>query len=148
MPLNELAVHRPIAGAYHKRNVDSWLRLASAYRRATDECDTSTPGHWDSGSLALALSLRRCSAVTYTSSVTHRFTNMLLSPFPFGSRSVVHLEVICSKLRSTLLTIPFVRDTAHRLRSFGSYCPTDGLTPICQCRNRLGCLRAIRPNQC
>ncbi len=64
--------------------------VQTCYRRVCG----STPGHWDSGNSALAISLRRCRATPYTSSVVLCFINMLLSPRPFGSRSVVHLRVI------------------------------------------------------
>ena len=68
--------------------------MASGCRRVTDECATSTAGHWDSGNQALTLLLRRCRAIIYTSSIILRFTYMLLSPFSFESRLVVHLGVI------------------------------------------------------
>ena len=90
------------------------------YRRATDECAVSTTGHWGSGSIALTISLRRCRATAYTSSAVPRFTDMLLSLRPFGSRLVIHLGVICPELRPTLLAIPSVRDTAHGFPSYGS----------------------------
>ncbi len=45
---------------------------------------------------------------------------MLLSPRPFGSRLVVHLEVHCLELRPTPLAIQSVRDTAHLFESYGS----------------------------
>jgi hypothetical protein len=47
------------------------------------------------------------------SSDTPRFTDMLLSPRPFRSRLVVHLEVICLELRPPPGAIHSVRDTAH-----------------------------------
>jgi len=68
---------------------------------------------------ALALLLRRCRATDYTSSAVPRFTGlfsnryMLLSPFPFRSRLVVHLGVIYPELRPPLVAILSVRDTAH-----------------------------------
>jgi hypothetical protein len=113
MPLNELVAHRPSVRAYHGRNRNPWLRMASVYRRATEECDGSTAGHWDSGSVALTISLRRCRAPAYTSSAVLRFTDMLLSPRPFGSRLVVHLGVICPELRPPPVAILSVRYTAH-----------------------------------
>src|SRR6266581_8294585 len=73
----------------------------------------STPGDWGSNNPVLALSLRRCRTTAYTSSAAPRFTNMLLSPRPFGSRSVVRLGVIDPELRPPLVAIPSVRDTAH-----------------------------------
>ena len=45
---------------------------------------------------------------------------MLLSPRPFGSRSVVRLGVIYPELRPPLVAIPSVRDTAHTFASYGS----------------------------
>jgi hypothetical protein len=45
-----------------------------------------TPGYWDSSNPALALSLRRCKAASYTSSDDPCFANMLLSPPPFRFR--------------------------------------------------------------
>jgi hypothetical protein len=122
MPLNALAVHRPSVKAYHGRNLNPWLRttdgigVQTCYRRVCG----STAGHWGSGSVALAISLRRCRATTYTSSVVPRFTDMLLSPRPFGSRLVVRLGVLCPELRPTLLAILSVRDTAHGFPSYGS----------------------------
>src|SRR5512132_4343426 len=86
MSLNSFTSHRPSTKAYHKRQLDLWLSMASAYRRATDECDGSTPGHCGSGNSALALSLRRCRAGASASSATPCFSNMLLSLPPFGSR--------------------------------------------------------------
>src|SRR5712691_8429159 len=53
----------------------------------------STPGDWDANNPVLAVSLRRCRTTAYPSSAVPRFTNMLLSPRPFGSRSVVRLGV-------------------------------------------------------
>jgi len=81
---------------------------------------SSTPGHWDSGNPALALSLRCCRATVHTSSAVLRFTNMLLFPRPFGSRLVVHLGVICPELRPPLVAIHSARDTAHGFPSSGS----------------------------
>ncbi len=94
MPLNKLIAHRPSVRAYPERKHNSWLPMASVFRRATDERDVSAAGHWGSGSLALTMSLRRCGATPYTSSSVPRFTNRLLSPLPFGFRLVVHLGVI------------------------------------------------------
>jgi hypothetical protein len=73
----------------------------------------STPGDWDSDNAVFAISLRRCRTTAYTSSAVPRFTNMLLSPRPFGSRSVVRLGVMNPELRPPLVAIPSVRDTAH-----------------------------------
>ena len=39
MPLNELAVHRPTTGTYYGQKSNLWLRLASDYKGATDECE-------------------------------------------------------------------------------------------------------------
>src|SRR5262249_35710061 len=94
--------------------------MASDYRCATDECAASTPGDWDSNNAVLALSLRRCRTTAYTSSAVPRFTNMLLSPRPFGSRSVVRLGVISPELRPPLVAIPSVRDTAHAFTASGA----------------------------
>src|SRR5439155_18353675 len=80
----------------------------------------STPGDWDSDNPVLAISLRRCRTTAYTSSAVPRFTNMLLSPRPFGSRSVVRLGVIGPELRPPLVAIPSVRDTAHTFIAHGS----------------------------
>jgi hypothetical protein len=68
---------------------------------------------------ALTLLLRRCRATVYTSSAVPRFTwlsfnrYMLLFPFPFGSRLVVHLGVIYPELRPPPVAILSVRDMAH-----------------------------------
>src|SRR5712691_6191175 len=80
----------------------------------------STPGDWGSNNLVLAISLRRCRATAYTSSAAPRFTNMLLSPRPFGSRLVVRLGVIGPELRPPLVAISSVRDTAHTFIAHGS----------------------------
>ena len=80
----------------------------------------STPGDWGSNNPVFALSLRRCRTTAYTSSAAPRFTNMLLSPRPFGSRSVVRLGVIDPELRPPLVAIPSVRDTAHTFTASGS----------------------------
>ena len=69
---------------------------------------------------ALAISLRRCRAPAYTSSAVLRFTDMLLSPRPFGSRLVVHLGVLYPELRPPLVAILSVRDTAHSFPAHGS----------------------------
>src|SRR5262249_26816210 len=80
----------------------------------------STPGDGDSNSAVLALSLRRCRTTAYTSSAVSRFINMLLSPRPFGSRSVVRLGVMSPELRPPLVAIPSVRDTAELCTSYGA----------------------------
>src|SRR5215475_13233069 len=90
--------------------------LQMCYRRVCG----STPGDWDSNNPVLALSLRRCRTTAYTSSAVPRFTNMLLSPRPCGSRSVVRLGVMNPELRPPLVAIPSVRDTAHTFASYGS----------------------------
>src|SRR5262245_36304524 len=95
--------------------------LQMCYRRVCG----STPGDWDSNNAVLALSLRRCRTTAYTSSAVPRFINMLLSPRPFGSRSVVRLGVMNPELRPPLVAIPSVRDTAHPLSAHGS--PSLGL---------------------
>jgi hypothetical protein len=79
-----------------------------------------TPGDWSSNNPVLALSLRCCRTTAHTSSAVPRFTNMLLSPRPFGFRSVVHLGVINPELRPPLVAIPAVRDTAHAFIASGS----------------------------
>jgi hypothetical protein len=112
MPLNAFATHRPSGRAYHERNPNSWLSMASGFRHGPDECDASTAGHWDSGSFALALSRRRCGAAPYMSSVAPRFTNMPLSPRPFGSRLVVRLGVFA--LNSGHLGWPFTQCVTWR----------------------------------
>ncbi|SRR5712692_4516754 len=73
-----------------------------------------------SGHAALALARRRCRAIAYPSSAVPCFTYMLLSPRPFGSRSVVRLGVICPERRPPLVAIPAVRDMAHRFPAPGS----------------------------
>src|SRR5262249_8336620 len=93
-----------------------WRRRQMCYRRVCG----STPGDWDSHNAVLALSLRRCRTTAYTSSAVSRFINMLLSPRPFGSRSVVRLGVMSPELRPPLVAIPSVRDTAHAFTSYGS----------------------------
>jgi hypothetical protein len=120
MPLNELAAHRPPVRAYHERKLNPWLPMASAFRRATEECEVPPLDIGVQAIPALAVSLRRCRATAYTSSAVPRFTDMLLSPRPFGSRLVVRLGVICPELRPTLLAILSVRDTAHAFPSRGS----------------------------
>src|SRR6266849_7709232 len=90
--------------------------LQMCYRRVCG----STPGDWGSNNLVLAISLRRCRATAYTSSAAPRFTNMLLSPRPFGSRLVVRLGVVGPELRPPLVAISSVRDTAHTFASYGS----------------------------
>src|SRR5882724_5473513 len=90
--------------------------LQMCYRRVCG----STPGDWGSNNAVFALSLRRCRTTAYTSSTVPRFPNMLLSPRPFGSRSVVRLGVISPELRPPLVAIPSVRDTAHTFTAHGS----------------------------
>ena len=80
----------------------------------------STPGDWDANNPVLAVSLRRCRTTAYTSSAVPRFPNMLLSPRPCGSRSVVRLGVIDPELRPPLVAIPSVRDTAHTFTAHGA----------------------------
>jgi hypothetical protein len=46
MSLNSFISYRPSTKASHKRQLNLWLSMASAYRRATDECAYSTPGDW------------------------------------------------------------------------------------------------------
>ncbi len=106
-----------------RRTMSKQITHGSRWHRTTDVLPmsvTSTAEHWDLGSLALALSCRCCRTAAYTSSSASRFTNMLLSPRPFGSRLVVHLEVHCLELRPTPLAIQSVRDTAHLFESYGS----------------------------
>jgi len=95
-----------------------------------------TPGDWGSNNPVLALSLRRCRTTAYTSSAVPRFTNMLLSPRPFGSRSVVRLGVMSPELRPPLVAIPSVRDTAHAFTASGS-------PPLVHLRGQ--CLEAFLP---
>ena len=68
----------------------------------------------------LAVLRRRYRATSYPSSVAPRFTTMLLSPRPFGSRLGVHLGVIYPERRSPLVTILSVRTTAHSLPAHGA----------------------------
>ena len=93
-----------------------WRRRQMCCRRVCG----STPGDWGSNNPVLALSLRRCRTTAYTSSAVPRFTNMLLSPRPFGSRSVVRLGVMDPELRPPLVAIPSVRDTAHTFTAHGA----------------------------
>src|SRR6266446_6730947 len=90
----------------------------------------STPGDWDANNPVLAVSLRRCRTTAYTSSALPCFTNMLLSPRPFGSRSVVRLGVMDPELRPPQVAIPSVRDTAHAFTA-------PGLTPSVLLRGQL-----------
>ena len=119
MPLNELIVHRPSVRAYHERKTNPWLPMASAFRRATEGCAVPSLVIGIQAIPALAISLRRCRAIAYTSSAIPRFTptassrDMLLSPRPFGSRLVVRLRVLYPELRPPLVAILSVRDTAH-----------------------------------
>jgi len=69
---------------------------------------------------ALTILLRRCRATVYTSSAVPRFAYMLLSPFSFESRLVVHLGVIRPELRPPRVAILSVRDMAHTFASSGS----------------------------
>jgi len=117
MPLNELIVHRLLAGTYLKQNSNLWLLTASGYRHATDECEVPPLDIGIQAFLALTLLLRCCRAIVFMSSSILRFTYMLLSPRPFGSRLVVHLEVVCPELRPPLVTILSVRDMAHAFPS-------------------------------
>lgn len=64
----------------------------------------------------LTIWLRCCRATFYTPSFVPCFTNMLLSPFSFESRLVVHLGVCCPKRRSPLVAILSVRTMAHTFR--------------------------------
>ena len=98
-----------------------WRRRQMCCRRVCG----CTPGDWGSNNPVLALSLRRCRTTAYTSSAVSRFTNMLLSPRPFGSRSVVRLGVINPELRPPLVAIPSVRDTAHPCSASGGPTPAD-----------------------
>ena len=82
MPLNELIVHRPSVETYCERKVNSQLPMAPVYRRATDECDISTTGHWDSGNfsfnlMAQALQGHSLHVFSYSSLHIHA-----LVPFP------------------------------------------------------------------
>src|SRR5712691_8509445 len=85
----------------------------------------STAGDWDSDNPVLAISFRRCRTTAYTSSAVPRFTNMLLFPRPFGSRSGGRLGVIDPELRPPQVAIPSVRDTAHPFRASGGPTPAD-----------------------
>jgi hypothetical protein len=38
MSLNKFATYRPLVRAYHEQKSDSWLLMASVYRRATEGC--------------------------------------------------------------------------------------------------------------
>ena len=93
-----------------------WRRRQMCCRRVCG----STPGDWDSNNPVLALSLRRCRTTASTSSAVPRFITMLLSPRPFGARSVVRLGVMNPELRPPLVAIPSVRDTAHTFAAHGA----------------------------
>ena len=54
------------------------------------------------------------------SSAILRFTYMLLSPFSFESRLVVHLGVFCPERRPLLVAILSVRATAHTFTAYRS----------------------------
>jgi hypothetical protein len=108
----------PIHQGVPRTKVNSWLPVASVYRRATDECEIPPLDIGVQAIPALAISLRRCRAPAYTSSAVLRFTNVLLSPRPCGSRLVVHLGVICPELRPPLVAILSVRDTKDTAHSF------------------------------
>ena len=106
--------------AYHERKRYPWLPMASAFRHATEGCDIPPLDIGVQAIPALAISPRRCRATAYMSSAVPRFTYMLLSPFPFRSRLVVRLGVICPELRPPLVAISSVRDAAHVSVSRGS----------------------------
>ena len=124
--MSSLLIAHPPGRTTNETN--SRLRMASVYRRATEECEVPPLDIGVQAIPALAISLRRCRATTYTSSVVPRFTDMLLSPFPFGSRLVVRLGVICPELRPTTLAIPSARFTAHSFPARGSSRPNAPLT--------------------
>lgn len=70
-----------------ERHADEKLIRGCRQRRVTDVLPagvSTTPGDWDSGSIALAVSLRRCRTMLYTPSDIFRFIIMLLSLHPFG----------------------------------------------------------------
>ena len=50
--------HRPSCKAYHKRNSNPWLTMASDSRRATDECAVPPLGLGQSSSHHIAQALR------------------------------------------------------------------------------------------
>ena len=64
------------------RVVPDGVGVQTCYRRVC----LSTTGYWGSSNPALALSLRRCKAASYTSSDDSCFANMLFSPPPFRFR--------------------------------------------------------------
>jgi len=83
MPLNEFTTHRPSVRAYHERNLVSWLRMASVYRRATEERDVSAAGHWGSGKYSfshIAQALQGHNIHVFCYSLLYRHA---LVPFPF-----------------------------------------------------------------
>src|SRR5438270_3803853 len=120
MSLDGITSHRPPAGAYHGRKPNLWLPVGVGVQACYRRTCRSAAGHWGSGSLALAVSPRRCGAAPYTLSGAPRFTYMLLSPPPFGFGLAVRLGVICPELRPTLLAILSVRTTAHTFAAHGS----------------------------
>ena len=93
--------------------------MASGCIRDTDECEVPPLDIGIQAIQALTLLLRRCRATVCTSSAVPRFTRLfsnryrLLFPFPFGSRLVVRLGVLCLELRPPPVAILSVRDTAH-----------------------------------
>ena len=120
MSLNEFIIHRPVTGTYSGQKSNTELSLASGFKRATDQCAVPPLDIGIQAITALTISLRRCRATVYTFSAVPRFTYMLLFPFLFRSRLVVHLGVVCPELRPPLVAILSVRDMAHTLASHGS----------------------------
>lgn len=100
-----------------------WRRV---YRRATDECESSTTGHWDSGNPAFTISRRRCGTMPYTSSDISRFPVMLLFPILSDSGKTGRLRVICLELWPPPGAIHSVRTMAHSFPSlrFPSWQPS------------------------
>ena len=83
MPLNELIVHRPSTETYCELTPNSQLPMAPVYRRATDECDISTTGHWDSGISSFNLMVQAWQGHSLHVFVYSPLHIHALVPFPF-----------------------------------------------------------------
>jgi hypothetical protein len=124
MPFNAFATHRPSCKAYHKRNSNPWLTMASDSRRATDECAVPP---LDIGVGAIQLSPYRAGIAgqCYTRLLTFPAFPSCSCSLPFReSGKMGRLEVICLELRPPRVAIRSVRTTAHTFTAPGS--PLDG----------------------
>ena len=77
-----LSISQGVPRAKMDRVAPDGVGVHTCYRRVC----LSTTGYWGSSNPALALSLRRCKAASYTSSDDPCVTNRLFSPPPFGLR--------------------------------------------------------------